>query len=90
MPRIKPVSKLRDHAREIAEYCHREEEPVFLTTHGKGDLVVMAVEHYERLLGEIDVLSKLGVVQVDEVWDKKSVSHTAMMKELKGRIAQRI
>jgi prevent-host-death family protein len=89
MPRIESISQLRDHAREISEYCHKQEEPVFLTTNGKGDLVVMAVEQYERLQAEIDLLSKLGVAQAELARGEKVIGHKTMMKQLKQRIAQR-
>ena len=89
MPRIESITQLRDHAREISDYCHKEEEPVFLTTNGKGDLVVMAVEEYERLQAEIDLLTKLGVAQTELARGEKGVGHKAMMKQLRERVAQR-
>ncbi len=49
MPIIKPISSLRNKTREIAALCHDRDEPVYLTTNGEGDLVVMSIEHYEKL-----------------------------------------
>jgi len=38
MPIIKLISSLRNRTREIATICHDQNEPVYLTTNGKGDL----------------------------------------------------
>ena len=59
MPIIKPISALRNKTREIASLCHQEDEPVYLTTNGEGDLVVMSMEHYERLQARVDLFEKL-------------------------------
>jgi len=55
MPKIKPISELRN-TNEISELCHEELEPVFITKNGYGDLVVMSIETYEQLLsvGQVD------------------------------------
>ncbi|MGB4658531.1 MAG: hypothetical protein WBI07_05095 [Mobilitalea sp.] len=34
MPRIRPISNLRNNANEISEFCHNELEPVFITKNG--------------------------------------------------------
>ena len=31
MPKIRPISDLRNKANEISEFCHSEREPVFIT-----------------------------------------------------------
>ena len=61
MPIIKPISTLRNQARSIATFCHRHDEPVYLTTNGSGDLAVMSIEHYERLKAQADLLEQLGL-----------------------------
>jgi prevent-host-death family protein len=49
MPVIRPISDLRNRANEISDLCHKEDQPVFITKNGKGDLVVMSQVYYERL-----------------------------------------
>ena len=49
MPQIIPIKELRNTT-EISERCHKKQEPVFVTKNGDGDLVVMSMETYERLL----------------------------------------
>ena len=35
---------------EISELCHKQQQPVFITKNGYGDLVVMSMETYDELL----------------------------------------
>ena len=49
MPQILPITDLRK-TNEISELCHKDHEPIFITKNGYGDLVVMSMEAYERLI----------------------------------------
>ncbi len=71
MPIIKPISSLRNKTREIAALCHDRDEPVYLTTNGEGDLVVMSIEHYERLSSRINLLEKMTAAQPAALSRKK-------------------
>ncbi|MCI7145532.1 MAG: type II toxin-antitoxin system Phd/YefM family antitoxin [Clostridiales bacterium] len=53
MPRIVPIKELRN-TNEISRICHAKDEPVFVTKQGYGDLVVMSVEAYDKLVGIAD------------------------------------
>ena len=59
MPVIRPISDLRNNFTMISETVHTEDEPVFLTKNGVGDMVVMSLEHYERQMARIDLYQKL-------------------------------
>jgi len=59
MPQIKPITDLRN-TNEISELCHKQNEPIFITKNGYGDLVVMSIETYERQLALVEVYKKLG------------------------------
>jgi len=89
MPIIKSISSLRNRTREIATICHEQDEPVYLTTNGEGDLVVMSIEHYERLKAQIDLFEKLGVAQAQVAAGKKGITHNQMMTKLRRRINAR-
>jgi prevent-host-death family protein len=86
MPIIKSISSLRNRTREIAAICHEQDEPVYLTTNGEGDLVVMSIDHYERLKAQVELFQKLGIAQAQSGAGKKGISHKQMMKKLKRRI----
>ena len=86
MPIIKPISALRNKTREIASLCHQEDAPVYLTTNGEGDLVVMSMEHYERLQARVDLFEKLAIAQAQSASDDKGFTHTQVMKKLRQRL----
>ena len=49
MPVIRPITDLRN-TNEISEICHKQQQPVFITKNGYGDLVVMSMESYDELI----------------------------------------
>ena len=57
MPRIESSAELRNSYNEISTYCHNYSEPVFITKNGKGDLAVMSIENYERLVSGVELYS---------------------------------
>ena len=59
MPNIRPSSDLRNNYNEISEFCHKYREPVYITKNGTGDLAVMSIETYERLVGKFELYSLL-------------------------------
>lgn len=59
MAEIRPISDLRNHFAQISEYVHEKFEPVFLTKNGHGNMVVMSMEYYEKLVQERDMYYKL-------------------------------
>jgi prevent-host-death family protein len=60
MATIRPSSDLRNKYNEISEFCHKYNEPVFITKNGTGDLVVMSNAEYERLSGKQELYRLLG------------------------------
>lgn len=58
MPQIRPITDLRN-TNEISEMCHNQDEPIFITKNGYGDLVIMSMETYERKLALLEVYKKL-------------------------------
>ncbi len=77
---------MRNRTREIADICHKQDEPVYLTTNGEGDLVVMSISHYERLKAQTDLFQKLGEAQAQSAAGKKGISHKQMMAKLRQRV----
>lgn len=51
MPLIVPIKELKKTA-EISELCHQSNEPIFVTKNGYGDMVIMSIEYYERLVAK--------------------------------------
>ena len=52
MPSIRPSADLRNNYSEISRICKEHMEPVFITKNGHGDLAVMSIELYNRLVGK--------------------------------------
>ena len=68
MPKIRPVSDLRNHFAEISRLVHETKQPVFLTKNGYGDMVVMSMETFERLQpdGELSSALREKLAQLEE------------------------
>lgn len=89
MPIIKSISSLRHRTREIASICHKKDDPVYLTTNGEGDLVVMTISRYERLKAQVDLFEKLAVAQAQSSAGKKGITHRQMMTKLRRQVNAR-
>ena len=68
MPTIRPSSDLRNNYNEISKLCHQYNEPVYITKNGQGDLAVMSIETFERLVGKFELYKWLdeGIVAMKE------------------------
>jgi len=86
MPIIKSISSLRNRTKEITALCHEKNEPVYLTKNGEGDLVVMSIEHYERLKAKVELFEKLAIAQAQAAAGEKGLTHSQVMKKLRQRL----
>jgi prevent-host-death family protein len=86
MPIIRPISDLRNRTMEISELCHSDDQPVFITRNGKGDLVVMSQAHYDRIQDLIELYQQLSEAEVLDASGEKGVSHGSLMTKLKNKI----
>jgi len=76
MPSIRPSSDLRNKYNEISEFCHENNEPVYITKNGHGDLAVMSIETYEKLVRKFELYNLL-----DEGVDAKETNKVRPFKE---------
>lgn len=84
MPRILPISDLRNNFNEISKICHSDNEPVYITKNGKGDMVVTSIDYFEKLQARIDLYEKLAVSEADFI-ENRVISHDDLMNELKEK-----
>ena len=56
---VRPSSDLMNHYNEISDQCHRTKEPIIVTHKGREDLVIIGLEDYKDLVGELDLLRAL-------------------------------
>lgn len=59
MPIIRSSADLRNTYNDISKQCHTYNEPVYITKNGKGDLVVMSIESYERIQGQLNLYNQI-------------------------------
>ena len=86
MPIIKSISSMRNRTREISTLAREKDEPVYLTKNGEGDMVIMTIEHYERLKAQSELFEQLGVAQAQSAAGKKGLTHSQMIKSLRRRV----
>jgi len=86
MPLIRPISDLRNRSSEISELCHSEDQPIFITKKGEGDLVVMSQAHYERLSSLLELYQKLGEAEALHAAGEQGITHGKIMRRLRASI----
>lgn len=64
---IRPSAAIRQNYNEIAEFCKRTGEPVYLTKNGEGDLVVMDIEAFHRREKMLKLQQELLAVEADRL-----------------------
>ena len=64
MPRIVPIRDLKNTT-IISQLCREEDEPIFITKNGYGDMVIMSMETYEKNLFLSNVYGKLEEAKQD-------------------------
>jgi prevent-host-death family protein len=83
MPRIRPISDLRNKANEISRLCHQSGEPVFITKNGEGDLVVMSVAAWERQQARLELYGLLDEAERDLAAGDRGVTVKTLRKRLR-------
>ena len=86
MPVIKPISDLRNRATEISRLCHQQDQPVFITRNGQGDLVVMSQAHYDRLQARLELYQRLDEAESQAARGIKGIRHGEMIRRLRARL----
>lgn len=82
MPVIRPISDLRNRARELSRICHDSGEPIFITKNGEGDMVLMSLAAYERLQAQLGLYRLLDEAEVDVAAGDRGVSVAAVRRQL--------
>ena len=85
MPRIRPMSDLRNKSHEIEKICHETGEPVYITKNGEDNLVVMSVAAYERDQARLELYRLLDEAEADVAAGDRGVGLGTMRKRLGRR-----
>lgn len=60
---IKPISDLRNKSKQISKLVHESHEPVFITKNGEGDMVLLSIAEYRKIMLEKEMMMKLAVAE---------------------------
>ncbi|MBQ1546260.1 MAG: type II toxin-antitoxin system Phd/YefM family antitoxin [Clostridia bacterium] len=71
---IKPSTSLRNEYNDISAFCKTQQQPVFLTKNGEGDLVVQSIETYSLREEMLDLREKLLEAEASRVRGAKTYS----------------
>ena len=85
MPNIRSSADLRNNYNEISTFCHQNAEPVFITKNGKGDLAVMSIEAYDRLMSRFE-LYRLLQEGADDIQAGRSRPAEEVMADIRSRL----
>jgi len=86
MPNIRPISDLRNNSNEISDFCRTSREPVFITKNGVGDVVVMSIETYERLMAQLKIYGKLAEAEAEIASGAEGTDFFEFVKKLKADV----
>ena len=66
MPQIIPIKDLRDTTK-ISDMCHASDDPIFVTRNGYGDMVILSMECFDKLLARTKIHDQVmeGAKQAD-------------------------
>ena len=87
MPQIRPITDLRN-TNEISEVCHKQDEPIFITKNGYGDLVVMSIDTYERKMALLDIYKKLSEAETQIATGLPLIDGDEVFKKLRKKYAK--
>ncbi len=83
MPLIKPISDLRNKARDLSRICHESGEPIYITKNGEGDLVLMSLAAYERLEAQLELYNLVEEAEADVRAGDRGVTTQTVRKRLR-------
>lgn len=89
MPHIRPVSDLRNNFADISRTVHESGEPVFLTKNGRGDMVVMSMEAFERSQFDGEVYFKLKEAELEAKTTDKRFTHDEVFSGLRRKLQEK-
>ena len=82
---IKSSTALRNDYLAISELAHTTEDPIYMTKHGEGDLVVMSIDAFEKREQLMQLKTKLMLAEQSRKWDEPSISLSEAEKRLKEK-----
>ncbi|GHU51267.1 hypothetical protein FACS1894127_7470 [Clostridia bacterium] len=89
MPIIRPSTDLRNRYNEISDMCHSQNEPIFITRNGTGDLAVMSIETLDKITGKFE-LYRLIERGLDDAKSGKVISLDESGKRIEALLGEEV
>ncbi|MBQ7638892.1 MAG: type II toxin-antitoxin system Phd/YefM family antitoxin [Clostridia bacterium] len=90
MINIRPVTDLRNNFAEISKEVHEQQSTIFFTKNGYGDMVVMSIEQYSKLIEDKIVLQKLEVASKEASSISERFDFNDVNNEMRQRLLEKI
>lgn len=87
---IRPVSDLRNNFTSISKELHETKEPIFLTRKGRGDIVVMSIEAYNKMTHQAYVEKRLLESEIEVAENGIELTHEEVFGDIKRKLEKRI
>ena len=89
MPQIRPITDLRN-TNDISELCHAKREPIFITKNGYGDLVIMSIDTYEEMIGNIEIDKSIAEAEAEYMLNNKLLDAKESLASLRRKHIEKI
>ena len=85
MPRIIPIRDLKNTA-AISQMCNESTEPIYVTKNGYGDMVLMSMESFEKIVRRFKMYEdmELAEKQLKDGESKDAKASLSAMREKYG------
>ena len=83
---IKPSTALRNDYAAVSDLAHSEEEPIYITKNGEGDIVVMSIEAFERREEVLRLRAKLAAAEQSRPSGQPTISLEESRRRLEAII----
>lgn len=83
MPQIIPIKSLKNTS-EISKLCQKTDEPIFITKNGFGDMVIMSMEVYERIMNKINMYRDIELSE-QQIKEGKTKDARISLESMRGK-----
>jgi prevent-host-death family protein len=83
---IKSSTTLRNDYTTISNLAHEEEQPIYITKNGEGDLVVMSIEAFEKREETLKLRTKLEAAEQSRLVGEPTFTVSQSRKSLEERL----
>jgi len=90
MIQIRPITDLRNNFTDISKIVHENSNPIFLTKNGYGDMVVMSIEAYEKLVLKNKISEKLLASSIQAKSTDVRYDFDVVEKEMRAKLIENL